>query len=78
MKLKKKWMLLLPYDGYHYDSTMYFGTEFECLDFSTKKEMLSYLQKNLFSEETRKPFNFKTLKSYEKLGISFTKGLNIA
>ena len=26
----------------------------------------------------QKPFNFKTLKSYEKLGISFMRGLNIA
>ena len=33
-------------------------------DFNSKKEMLSYLQKNICSEETRKPFNFKTLSKY--------------
>ncbi len=78
MRLKREWMLFLPYDGFHRDSTMYFGTEFECLDFPTKKEMLLYLQKNIFSEKTKKPFNYKTLKSYKKLGIAYRKGLNIA
>ena len=38
----------------------------EIQDFNSKKEMLSYLQKNICSEETRKPFNFKTLLKYAK------------
>ena len=45
------------------------GTFFSMLgikDFNSKKEMLFYLQKNICSEETRKPLNFKTLSMYVK------------
>jgi len=45
------------------------GTFFPMLgikDFNSKKEMLKYLQKNICSEETRKPFKFKTLAKYAK------------
>ena len=38
-----------------------------------KKEMLEHLQTEIYCEETRKPLNYKSLKSYQKLGFIFLK-----
>ncbi len=70
--MKYKYILSLPHDAY-YNEGMYIKTHFDYETFSTKKKMLDYLQKNLYSEETRKPFNYTTLKQYEILGVSYQK-----
>ena len=60
-----KCFMIYPYDFEDpVDGTLH--PTLEINDFNSKKEMLSYLQKNICSEETRKPFNFKTLLKYTK------------
>ena len=60
-----KCFMIYPYDFEDpIDGTLH--PTLEINDFNSKKEMLSYLQKNICSEETRKPLNFKTLLMYVK------------
>ena len=42
-------------------------------EFNSKKEMLEHLQTEIYCDEKRKPLNYKTLKSYQKLGFIFLK-----
>ena len=67
------YIMLYSYDDFHSLSGEHLGKSFETNVFTSRKKMLEYLQKNIYSEETKKPFNFKTLKSYNKLGIYYRK-----
>jgi len=60
-----KCFMIYPYD---FEDSVY-GNIHSCIgirDFNSKKNLLVYLQMNICSEDTRKPFNFKTLLKYAK------------
>ena len=67
-----KVIAIYPYD-FEDPLTGEFSNRFDFQKFSSKKQMLKYLQKNICSDETGKPFNFKTLSEYARLGIFHKK-----
>ena len=68
-----KWASVMPYDCIDEFSGEDKGTRFHMDKFNSKKEMLEHLQTEIYCEETRKPLNYKSLKSYQKLGFIFLK-----
>jgi hypothetical protein len=71
-----RYMSVMPYDYVDKLSNEY-STKFDIQIFNSKNKMLKHLQKNICCEETKKPFNFKTLKEYEALGFMFRKENNV-
>ena len=65
-----KVIAIYPYN-FEDSLTKEFSEGFDFQKFSSKKQMLKYLQKNICSEETGKPFNFKTLNEYVRVGIFY-------